>query len=74
MCVHVHLTTGAPLPGGVLTWVIRQPVHTMVYADATLALGGQLTAEGRATVNQALVAVTGQTLAAAAPCPLRLAS
>ncbi len=74
MCVHVHLA--AELPAGVLTWVDRQPVHTLVYADATLARGGYLTAAGRAAVDGALAAVTGQTLATATatPCPLRLAS
>ncbi|MET9705387.1 hypothetical protein ACWD7M_34120 [Streptomyces griseus] len=72
MCVHVHLATG--LPAGVLTWVDRQDVHTLVYADATLARSGQLTAAGRAAVDTGLAAVTGQTLATAGPCPLRLAS
>ncbi|MEV0917808.1 hypothetical protein AB0I93_26570 [Streptomyces sp. NPDC049967] len=72
MCVHVHLAT--ELPAGVLTWVERQPAHTLVYADATLASGGRLTAAGWAAVNGALAAVTGQTLATATPCQLRLAS
>lgn len=72
MCVHVHLATG--LPAGVLAWVDRQPAHTMVYADTTLARSGRLTAAGRVAVNDALAAATGQTLAAAAPCSLRLAS
>ena len=72
MCVHVHLATG--LPAGVLTWVDRQAVHTQVYADAALSRGGTLTAAGRTAVDRALAAVTGQTLATAGPCPLRLAS
>ena len=68
MCVHVHITTGAPLPGGVLTWVVPEPVHTMVYADASLARDGHLTVTGRAAVDAVLVAATGRTLAAATPC------
>lgn len=72
MCAHVHLATG--LPAGVLTWVDRQAGHTQVYADVALARDGRLTVAGRSAVDEALVAATGQTLATAAPCPLRLAS
>lgn len=71
MCVHVHLAT--TLPVGVLTWVDRQAVHTQVYADATLARNGYLTATGRAAIERALAAAGGESLAAASPCSLRLA-
>lgn len=66
MCVHVHV---AALPAGVFTWVDRQAVHTRVYADATLACGGQLTATGRSLVDQALTLVGAEALATARPCP-----
>ncbi|WP_327337422.1 hypothetical protein [Streptomyces sp. NBC_01324] len=49
-------------------------MHTQVYADTTLARGGTLTAAGRAAVDEALSAATGETLATTRPCPQPLAS
>ncbi|MFE9886899.1 hypothetical protein [Streptomyces scopuliridis] len=71
MCVHVIQAPGMP---GVLAWVDRRPLHTLVYADADLYRGGRLTVAGREHVDAALATVGAETLAVAAPCarpPLR---
>ncbi|MGW2837285.1 hypothetical protein ACWCWD_06190 [Streptomyces sp. NPDC001493] len=64
----------ADLPAGILASADRQPVHTQVYADTSLLVGGQMTADGRVAIEQALAAVGGESLASASPCSLRLAS
>lgn len=65
MCVHVIQASGMP---NVLTWVDRRPLHTLVYADASLYHGGSLTLTGRGYVDAALAGVGAESLATAAPC------
>ncbi|WP_405944780.1 hypothetical protein [Streptomyces sp. NBC_00932] len=65
MCVHVIHASDMP---GVLAWADRRPLHTLVYADASLYCGGQLTAAGQAHIDAALAAVGAESLAGATRC------
>lgn len=67
MCVHVLCADDLPL--ATLVWVDSRESHTYVYADSSLARGGQLTPAGAAQVDRALAAIPGApSLATAAPC------
>lgn len=66
MCVHVFLAV--QLPFMALVWVDRQPQHTLVYVDPSLAHDGELTHQGRARVNAALAEAGAAILDAAPAC------
>lgn len=66
MCVHVLQVSGMPFSG--LVWVDHQPLHTIVYADQSLAEDGRLSLEGRTLVNEALQAVDAESLDVAQKC------
>ncbi|MFB6776458.1 hypothetical protein ACFCX0_03295 [Streptomyces sp. NPDC056352] len=65
MCVHVIQASDMP---GVLVWADRRPLHTLVYADASLYRSGSLTAAGRERIDAALAEAGAETLATATPC------
>lgn len=56
------------MPFSGLVWVDRQPLHTLVYADKSLATAGKLSAAGREEVDKALAAVGAESLEGAKSC------
>lgn len=66
MCVHVFLAVQLPLMA--LVWVDRQPQHTLVYVDPTLAQDGELSPQGRVQVNAALAEAGAAMLDVAPAC------
>lgn len=66
MCVHVLLATRMPYE--VLAWIDSQSCHTLVYADKSLWVGGQLTRAGRAQVDVALSCAGAEPLESARNC------
>lgn len=66
MCVHVLEVSDMPFGG--LVWVDRQPLHTLVYADRSLAPAGRLSSIGRDQIDQALAAAGAESLESAKSC------